>query len=328
MEYVSGSPNKSRIQESIPEIFDYDELIKYGYSHLVTPIMEYGGRRAMYTLMDLQEPATIPTRSIKKSVPKLIIDRTGETDAARYTGLKISSILDEDAMGIALEEAARKVKDGKSLRKRLVEEDYVMPYAGECRDCLLTSIYTHTHKHNHVVCLYFLFFCNIHIYIYTYIQDNTNKGPRQTPLWTPEKLDEAGKKAGLAQAWARKARMGTLKKDPYEDMSIEGELRLYSILTTMFVCLAYGNSTPRAFEMMGLSVTSNNVDQTVVKIAALGVILAALGSALVNGVTLAPPRRRSSFVWGMKGLFGGPLAVLQLRVLDELKTNEDKLKGE
>jgi hypothetical protein len=117
--------------------------------------------------------------------------------------------------------------------------------------------------------------------------------------------------------------MGSLKKDPFEDMSIEGELRLYSIITTMVVCLAYGNSTPRAFEMMGLSVASNNVDLTIVKIVALGVIVAGLGSALVNGVALAPPRRRSSFVWGVKGLFGGPLAVLQLRVLDELKTNEE-----
>lgn len=115
--------------------------------------------------------------------------------------------------------------------------------------------------------------------------------------------------------------MGTLKKDPYEDMSIDGELRSYSILTTMIVCLAYGNSTPRAFEMMGLSVSSNNVDLN--NIVALGVIVAGLGSAVVNGVALAPPRRRSSFVWGMKGLFGGPLAVLQLRVLDELKTNEE-----
>jgi len=91
----------------------------------------------------------------------------------------------------------------------------------------------------------------------------------------------------------------------------------------MVVCLAYGNSTPRAFEMMGLSVASKNVDLTIVKIVALGVIVAGLGSAIVNGVALAPPRRRSSFVWGVKGLFGGPLAVLQLRVLDELKTNEE-----
>lgn len=131
LEYVSGSPNKQRVQEEVPDIFDYDELIKYGYSHLVSPIMEYGGRRAMYQLMDIPEPATPERLAKKKSAPKLVIDRTGETDKARYSGLKVSQVLDDEAMGKALEEAAKKVKEGKSLRKRLVEEDYVLPYAGE-----------------------------------------------------------------------------------------------------------------------------------------------------------------------------------------------------
>lgn len=95
--------------------------------------MENGGRRAMYQLMDLPEPATPKRLTVKKSAPKLVIDRTGETDAARYSGLKISQALDDDAIGQALEAAAQKVKKGESLRKRLVEEDYVMPYAGELR---------------------------------------------------------------------------------------------------------------------------------------------------------------------------------------------------
>jgi hypothetical protein len=131
LEYVSGAPNKQRIQEEAPEIFDYDELIKYGFAHLVTPIMENGGRRAIYQLMDLPEPATPKRVTKKKSAPKLVIDRTGENDEARYSGLKMTQALDDDAMGKALEEAARKVREGKSLRKRLVEEDYVVPYAGE-----------------------------------------------------------------------------------------------------------------------------------------------------------------------------------------------------
>jgi hypothetical protein len=95
--------------------------------------MENGGRRAMYQLMDLPEPDTPKRLTVKKSAPKLVIDRTGETDAARYSGLKISQALDDDAIGQALEAAAQKVKKGESLRKRLVEEDYVMPYAGELR---------------------------------------------------------------------------------------------------------------------------------------------------------------------------------------------------
>ncbi|KAL3823792.1 hypothetical protein ACHAXA_011579 [Cyclostephanos tholiformis] len=278
LEYVSGAPNKQRVQEDAPEIFDYDELIKYNFAHLVTPIMENGGRRAMYQLMDLPEPAAPARVTKKKSAPKLVIDRTGETDEARYSGLKMTQALDDDAMGKALEEAARKVREGESLRKRLVEQDYVMPYA-----------------------------------------DNTNKGPRQTPLWTPEKLDEAGKKAGEAQAWARKARMGALKKDPFEALSVEGELRLYSIFVTVIISCAYGNSTPKALDMIGLA--SN--DLVPFKNTALALILAGLGSAIVNSAGLAPPRRRSSVIWGLKGLFGGPLAVIQLRELDVLKTNEE-----
>ena len=139
LEYVSGAPNKQRIQEDAPEIFDYDELIKYNFAHLVTPIMENGGRRAMYQLMDLPEPAQPARVTKKKSASKLVIDRTGETDEARYSGLKMTQALDDDAMGKALEETARKLREGETLRKRLVEEDYVMPYAGELLPCVISD---------------------------------------------------------------------------------------------------------------------------------------------------------------------------------------------
>jgi hypothetical protein len=32
LEYVSGAPNKAQIVEEVPDIFDYGELAKYGYS--------------------------------------------------------------------------------------------------------------------------------------------------------------------------------------------------------------------------------------------------------------------------------------------------------
>ena len=100
--------------------------------------MKNGGRRAMYQLMELPEPPTPERLTKKKSAPKLIIDRTGETDSARYTGLKMSASLDDESMGKALEEAAKKTREGKSLRKRLVEEDYVLPYASKyiIPDCM------------------------------------------------------------------------------------------------------------------------------------------------------------------------------------------------
>ncbi len=94
----------------------------------------------MYSLMGLPEPAT-PVRVVeKKSAPKLVIDRTGETDKARYKGLKMTQVLDDDAMGKALEEVARKKKEGQSLRKKLVEEEYVMPYSGEILFFIIISL--------------------------------------------------------------------------------------------------------------------------------------------------------------------------------------------
>jgi hypothetical protein len=113
--------------------------------------------------------------------------------------------------------------------------------------------------------------------------------------------------------------MGALKKDPFEVLAVEGELRLYSIVAAVIVSCAYGNSTPKTLDMFGLA--SN--DLVFVKIVALALIAAGLGSALVNSAALAPPRRRSSFVWGVRGLLGGPLAVIQLCELDVLKTNEE-----
>lgn len=148
-------------------------------------------------------------------------------------------------------------------------------------------------------------------------KDNKNKGPRQTPIWTPEKLDEAGKKAGQAQAWARKAKMGELKKDPFEVLAVEGELRIYSILVALTTALAFGNSTPTLIYRTGLG--SEELVE-VLKIPALVLLIAAAGSAVVNAAVLAPPKRRSSVVWGIKGLMGGPLAVRQLRELGDLKT--------
>jgi hypothetical protein len=32
LEYVSGAPNKERIIDRVPNVFDYDELTKYGFS--------------------------------------------------------------------------------------------------------------------------------------------------------------------------------------------------------------------------------------------------------------------------------------------------------
>jgi len=128
LEYISGAPAKERIVERVPGIFDYDELSSYGYSHLITPIMGLGGRREVYKLMGVEAPP-LPGPPPKRDAPKLVIDRTGEEDKARYTGLKMGQILDDSVMGDALERANKKAKQGAQLRPKLMEESYVRPFA-------------------------------------------------------------------------------------------------------------------------------------------------------------------------------------------------------
>lgn len=277
LEYISGSPNKSLVIEEAPDIFDYGELSKYGYSNLVTPIMDAGGRREMYNLMGLPMPAVPDRIKKRKKVPKLVIDRDGETDQARYSGLKVTQILDDDEMGRRLAEVQQKAREGKEIRQRIVEEDYVMPFA-----------------------------------------DKRNTGPRQNPDWTPEMLDEEGRKAGQAQAWARKARAGEFKGDPFEILSIEGSLQAYSVITTIFVAFAFGNSTARLFDLLSISDADGIVD--LLQGPALAMVLASIGSSITCAVALAPGKNRNSFVWGIKGYAAGPLAVLQLKELDSLIT--------
>lgn len=107
LEYISGSPNKETVIDTPSNPLDYDELTKYGFSHLVTPIMNAGGRIEMYRILGLPEPEFTP-KPKTVTAPKLIIDRTGElTDPNRYTGLKLGQVIDDNAQAEALERVLR-----------------------------------------------------------------------------------------------------------------------------------------------------------------------------------------------------------------------------
>lgn len=114
--------------ETPSNALDYDELSKYGYGYLATPIMNAGGRFEMYKLLGMSAPEM--KRREKKETPEIVIDRSGATDKARYSGLKMG-LLDDDAIGEALAQSQEKAKVGESLRPKLVEEDYVVPFADQ-----------------------------------------------------------------------------------------------------------------------------------------------------------------------------------------------------
>ena len=280
LEFISGAPNKERAIEESPDIFDYDELQTYGFGYLINPIMNAGGRREMYALMNIPMPA-LKEKKKRIKVRNIVIDREGKNDTARYSGLKMGQVLDDEEMGRQLELSLRKSREGKELKNKLEEESYVQPFA-----------------------------------------DKRNTGPMQTPDWTPERLDEEGKRAGQAMAWARKARAGEFKKDPFEMLNIEGSLQVYSVLTSVFVAVAFGKSTSRLFEI--LQMNSDEMQQmngilNLLHGPALAMILASIGSGIFC-ILEAPAKNRSTFVWAMKGYIGGPVAVLQLRGLEELIT--------
>jgi len=81
--------------------------------------------------MGLPEPSISDKIRKPKVVPKLVIDRTGETDEARYSGLKVTQIVDDDEMGRKLAEFQDKKKKGENMKQKLIEEEYVMPFAGK-----------------------------------------------------------------------------------------------------------------------------------------------------------------------------------------------------
>ena len=91
--------------------------------------MDMGGRLFVYNLMGMDPPPVAPRPRVK-SAPKLEIDRTGSTDPARYSGLKMGQVLDDDVMAEALQQAQERRKKGEDLRPKLLEEEFERPFAG------------------------------------------------------------------------------------------------------------------------------------------------------------------------------------------------------
>jgi len=280
LDFVSGSPNKAFVIEDAPNVFDYDELTKYGFGTLVEPIMDSGGRLKMYELMNMTPPP-MPERLKPRKAREISIDRI-EDDEGRYTGLKMGQMIDDETLGRALEESQRKTREGIALRKKLKEQEYVQPFA-----------------------------------------DKRNTGPQMTPEWTPEMLDEEGRKRGRAESWARKERAGELRSDPYEQLRLEGGLRTYCAFAALIVSFSFGRATPMALTSV---LGDTNVDTiiSVAQIPSLIVVAAAIGSSVVSSAVLAPDKKRNPFVWFVKGFMGGPLAILQLKGLDELQVRGEE----
>lgn len=150
----------------------------------------------------------------------------------------------------------------------------------------------------------------------------TSNTARRRPEWTPEMLDEEGRRRGKTYDWARKVReeekqnMG--KKDSSETIDVSGGLRVYAIIFTVLSSFAYGKATPQAIEWINASPTLI----TLLQIIAFILVCTSFVSSVYSSTILAPQKKRNSFIWAVKAFAGGPPAVLQLKELKDLSTYE------
>lgn len=149
--------------------------------------------------------------------------------------------------------------------------------------------------------------------------DGRNTGPKWTPNWTAEQLDEEGKRRGQAISWARKAKEGEYATDPYEALRAEREQRLYAMFASLFISITYGKSTSTFLTFtVGLDSTKVQPLLELLQYPALAVALAAFGSCGVNWF-MAREKKRSGFVWAVKGFMGGPNSIMELKNLNDLE---------
>jgi hypothetical protein len=147
--------------------------------------------------------APVIKRKIVPKREKLIFDRTGENDTARYKGLKLGQVYDDAAQGEALYQAMRRQKEGEELRPRLAEQYYVQPFADKRNVGPKQTAYS----------------------------------------LTVEDLDEIGKMSGKASAWASNARKGKVVKDPLETMELDLTQRVFATTTALLAITAYDDAT-------------------------------------------------------------------------------------
>ena len=128
----------------------------------------------MYKLLGMDAPMVKIKQIV--SAPPLVIDRTGESDPAVYRGLRLGQMLDDELQGQALQEVQQKIARGERPAVSQVLEQVES--------------------------------------FEVPFADKRNTGPKQTPDWTVEKLDEWGRRQGRVEAWARKAKEGVFVNDP------------------------------------------------------------------------------------------------------------------
>ena len=136
---------------------------------------------------------------------------------------------------------------------------------------------------------------------------------KMTPDWTPERIDEWAVQQKRASTWVRQSQDGKFLPDPYENLDLALDQRIFSLISTALFASSFGKSTPAFLELLDSSLGQGAEELfSAVQVPAAILGLLAVGSSIVCA-TQAPEKNRSRFIWLVKGLFGGPFACQPIR---------------
>jgi hypothetical protein len=291
LDYVSVAPNKAVVTEDPPNPLDYDELVKYGYGHLVTRIMNAGGRNRMYQLLDMTPPS-IKTKVVKVA-PPIVIDREGKE--TRYQGLKLGQVLDDSIQAAALQDVQRRIEQGERVASSKVWDEveaYEMPFAD---------------KRN------------------TGPKQTPDWTVEQLDAWGKQQ----GRVESWARK-ARQGAYVNDPLESLDSLTLEQRLFsiLTAFVTTVSFGKATPNFVRLIGMFVTKSSDSDNgivLEDTlaILQIPAVLLLVVAVGSSLFCGIK-APEKNRSPTVWGIKGILGGPFAIQQLLAASTRITQQEQ----
>lgn len=291
LEFVSIVPSPETVLENGNDddsnhALNYDQLAQYGYSHLATPIMQAGGRYTVSRALGIEPPVAPPPKDVVVASSPLINSTTNSDVSATSNYPGLQ-------LGLLLDDAAQ-AQALEQARQQQSEQKSTVPDA-----------------------------------IQNYRQpfaDKRNVGPRQTPDWTPERIDAWAQQQGRVQAWARAAREGAYVQDPAEQWdALNGWQRGYSIVTAVCTAVAWGRSTGALLEMEGdaaVVAAAVSVLLPILRVLASGLLVGSLGSA-VFASQQAMEKNRNGAVWAVKGWLGGPFTLREMGNLRSLLTQKE-----
>jgi hypothetical protein len=286
LEWVSGAPNKETVVDEPATIFDYDELEKYGFRKLATPIMNAGGRLAMYRLLDMDMPE-IKSKPKPEDAPEVVLDQMDAFDTSRYQGMRLGLKMDDAVMAQALQDSIEKQRLSVDMRSSIAEQEYDVPSADKrSTSPRMTPDWTSERV------------------------DDTVRRQGSAISWARQTRDEQ-----ILPDQFESIDMH-LSQRAYSLLTAVLVATSFGKSTPTF-----GEMTGLIQNSQQLAELSQTLN--LLKLPALALLLSSIGSSIFCTIA-ASEKKRDALIWLVKGLLGGPWTLRQLRELPGLVSRAER----